>query len=485
MNKTILNKIVQRRREEKCRFFTPNGKIEQFIRAIGQGKHQIYILSAGNGIGKTGGVMNIVANIVYGPQNDWFRYPLYEKWPYPKRIRVVTESKNVEEIGAIDQEIKTWWPKGRYRGFKDGKNYLCRYEMDGDWIMDKMTYEQEEKEFESSTLGAVVFDEPPPRSIFYACKMRLRMGGIMIIPMTPLGGAGWLFDEIIDNPSEDTFILFGDTEDACKVHGVRGHLEHEHIERIFKDMDPSEIAARKEGRPLQSLNSIFGQSLVREVHIIPDETEPPHGSQFGITVDPADGKPYAFALWWCDPRGHIVIDREYPEDDWLKLLKTKPQLPTMQDYSRIFREYTKDKPMEWWLMDRHFGNNRNVLTGKTLIDDWSNLFQIDFSQSYNVENEMSVGILKVNEYLKFNKAQPINAMNMPRLYVKERCKNTWRSLEKWARKVDPLRFVAAPDRDSPWKDFCDVVRYTVMRQPEVYVSKPFQQQTAGKYAVGR
>lgn len=488
-NKAALE-LARRRKEEKCRFYTPNGKVEEFVKVVGEGKHFIFILSAGNGLGKTAGLMNIVANIVWGPQNEWFKHPLYENWPYPKRIRVVTESKNVEEIGAIDQEIKRWWPLGKYKASKSGKNFFCLYEMegrDGPWVMDKMSYEQDLSEFESSTLGLIIYDEPPPKSIFDAGVSRMREGGIIIVNMTPLGGAGWIFDELIDSHDFNTFIMYGSMEDACSTHGVRGHLKHENIQKMldyWEKSDPDAIQARRDGKPLQTASSIFGRYLTREVHLLEDDVQPPMGSQYGYTVDPADGKPYAIGFWWVDPQGHIVFDDEWPKEDWLTILKTRPPLPKMEDYARIFKDYENGKNMEYRIMDRHFGNNRNVLTGKTLIEDYANLFDVNFSTSYSCEKEMEVGVMKVIEYLQYDKKSPLTAMNVPRIYVKKRCKNIWKSLEKWSRKIDPERFVPTPDRDSPWKDFCDVVRYTVMRQPEVYVTRRWEEPPV-KYVIGR
>ena len=488
--KSILKELARRQEEEKCRFYVPNGKIEQLIRAIGEGKHFIYIVSASNSLGKSAAIQNIVANLVYGPQNEWFRYPIFEKWPFPKRIRVVTESKQIEETGTVDAEIDKWWPRGKYTKSKLGKNYFCKYELqgkDGLWIMDKMSYEQEKEEFESNTLGIIIYDEPPPKPIFDAGISRFREGGISVIVMTPLGGAGWIFDELIDAPGKETFILYGQLEDACKEHGVRGHLTHEHIQKqidYWRKHDPDSLEARMNGRPSQITSSIFGRDFVRDVHIIDDDVKPPLNSQFGATVDPADGKPYAIGWWWVDPRGHIVFDSEWPTDDWLTILKTKPPLPKMEDYARIFRDYETGKPFEFRIMDRHFGNNRNVLTGKTLIEDYAALYNLDFSPSYNCEKEIEVGVLKVLEYLHFDRKAALTGMNVPRLYVKRRCKNIIRSLEKWSRKIDPQKFVPAPDRDSPWKDFCDVVRYTCMKQPEVYISRAIAPKQQG-YVLGR
>jgi hypothetical protein len=208
------------------------------------------------------------------------------------------------------------------------------------------------------------------------------------------------------------------------------------------------------------------------------------GSQFGVTVDPADGKPYAMTFWWVDPRGHIVYDDEYPKEDWLYTLKAKQPLPKMADYAEMIKEYGKTHDLQFFLMDRHFGNNRNVLTGRTLIDDFRELFGIDFTMSYNCEKEVEIGILKTIEYLRYDKNAPLTAMNVPRTYFKRRCLNTWRSVVKWSRKVDDKRMVPLPDRDSPWKDFCDCVRYTSMKQPEVYVNQPFEHVEV-KYVIGR
>jgi phage terminase large subunit-like protein len=477
---------LRMKENEKIRFFVPNGKQEEMISLVGAGKHFVYILSAGNGVGKSAAVINILGNIVYGPQNEWFRGKgLFDNWPYPKRARIVTESKNVEEIGAIDSEIKTWWPKGRYKSSKGGKQFVSLYETDTGWVIDKMSYEQDLKEFESSTLGLVIFDEPPPKSIFEATKWRMRKGGIILISMTPLEGAAWIFEEggLIDN--EDSAIIYADIESNCREHGVRGVLEHAHIETMLKNASPAEIEARRNGKPLSIVNSIFGSSWSPEVHIIDDNVEPPPGSQFGMTVDPGEGKPYAITWWWVDPRGHIVIDHNWPEENWVTVLKRKDyQTLRMEEYLKIFKQYEQGKTMEWRIFDRHYGNTRDGRTGRSLIDDWNILYGIEFLQSYNCETEIEIGNKKVMEYLKFDKNQPINGMNVPRLYVKKRCRNVIMSLPKWPYKIDPESYISKPDRNSVYKDFCDCVRYTVMLKPEVsYVRKRTQNRDI--YVLGR
>jgi phage terminase large subunit-like protein len=464
---------LRMKENEKIKFYCPNGKQEEMINLVGAGKHFVYILSAGNGVGKSAAVINILGNIVYGPQNKWFEgKPLYEEWPYPKRARIVTESKNVEEIGAIDSEIKTWWPKGRYKSSKGGKQFISLYEADTGWVIDKMSYEQDLKEFESSTLGIVIFDEPPPRAIFEATKWRMRKGGIILVSMTPLEGAAWIFEEGGLLESDDCAIVYADIEDNCRTHGVRGVLEHAHIETMLKGASQEELEARKSGKPLSMVNTIWGSMWVPEVHEIDDNALPPPGSQYGMTIDPGDGKPYAIIWWWVDPRGHIVIDREWPEENWVKVLKNKSyQTMRMDEYLALFRKYEARINVTTRIMDRHYGTTRDVRTGRSLIDDWNILYGVEFQLSYNTEQEIDTGIRTVKDYIRFDKTKPVNAMNIPRLYLKKRCKNTKMSITKWPVRIDPETYIASPDRKSVYKDFSDCVRYTCQARPEIYVPR--------------
>ena len=246
-----------------------------------------------------------------------------------------------------------------------------------------------------------------------------------------------------------------------------------------------EREARKSGKPIQTINTIFGQAWVPEVHIIEDDVEPPPGSQFGMTVDPGDGKPYAITWWWVDPRGHIVFDHNWPEENWVKVLKNKDyQTLRMDEYLKIFQQYEKGRKMEWRIFDRHYGNTRDGRTGRSLIEDWNRMYGVEFMPSYNTEEEVDTGIKMVNQYLKFDRNQPVNAMNVPRLYVKKRCKNVIMSLPKWPYRVDPETYIAKPDKGSVYKDFCDTVRYTCMLKPEIYVPRPFTQNKPS-YVLGR
>lgn len=182
---------------EKYRFYEPNGKCEEYIKAVGEGKTFIVFFSAANGVGKTCVSANVVANILFGKENEnpYFEYPLYKNWPYPKKGRIVSDPTNIDK--NLIPVLKEWLPEGRYKTSKGNKKFESMWKTDNGWMFDIMTYDQDVKEFESSTLGWIWFDEPPPESIFKACVSRLRKGGIIFITATPLSGSGWMYDALV------------------------------------------------------------------------------------------------------------------------------------------------------------------------------------------------------------------------------------------------------------------------------------------------
>ncbi len=278
------DKLVRQLREErasrilrdKYRYYEPNGKCEEYIEAVGSGDYFVVMFSAANGVGKTAVSANVVANIVFDNLNPYFDYPLYNKWPYPKQGRIVSYPSNLEGVvGAL----KEWLPAEKYSTKKRGKAYESFWETTTGWKWDLMTTEQDPKEFEGPTLGWIWFDEIPPMSIYKACVSRLRKGGIIFISATPLEGSGWLYDHIVEAHSQDedkdlTALAKGQrlnieagVEAACKQHGVRGHLEHDDIQKMIAEYTEDEKQARVYGK-FQHLAGLVFKRWSRRVHMI-------------------------------------------------------------------------------------------------------------------------------------------------------------------------------------------------------------------------
>jgi phage terminase large subunit-like protein len=265
---------LRRLKQERMRYYVPTGVGEEFIRLVGSDDYFVTLFSAANGIGKTCIGANTFANFLFPKDqhgrkyNEWFNSPLFTKWPYPKRARIITDPTTV--TSAIIPELKMWFPLGRYKIDKKGKNYEYYWTTDTGWEFEIMTYDQDPKEFESATLGLVWLDEPPPESIYKGTVARLRRGGLIYITATPLTGSAWIYDQVISNPNREKgrrTYLEADVESACIQHGVRGFLEHDHIEQMIAEYSEDEKQARIYGK-FQHLIGLVYKQWNRKVHVV-------------------------------------------------------------------------------------------------------------------------------------------------------------------------------------------------------------------------
>lgn len=265
--------LVYRWEKEKYRYFEPIGKVESFINNVGSGKYLISLISAANGVGKTLAGVNIIAHLIWPCGNQYFQSPLFKNWPYPKRIRIVSDPTVI--VDNIIPTMKAQFPKGRfgatkYTTTKEGKRFESKWETDNGWEISLMTYEQDPREFEGATLGLVWCDEPPPLGIYKALIARLRMGGTLFMTETPLTGSAWIYDLIVTNPNNKTgfrSFIEAEVEDACIDHGVRGFLEHAQIEKLIAQYDKEDLQARVFGK-FQHLTGLIFKNFNPNIHVI-------------------------------------------------------------------------------------------------------------------------------------------------------------------------------------------------------------------------
>lgn len=430
----------------------------------GTGNNLLYILSAANGIGKTTALVNIAGNIMFGPQNNFFRYPLFENWPYPKRLRFVSEPSQVKESGPFPTEIANWWPKGKYTVSKDGQHYASIYKA-GDWILEVMTYEQAPAQHEGANLGLVMFNEPPPHSLWTPNISRLRAGGIGIVGMTPLTEAGWFFDEVV--PRHEPYVVYADVETACKQHGTRGHLEHDQIDKMISEYSEDEREARIDGKAMYLKGLIF-KTFNTQVHVLKQTIQAPANATLYQSVDPHTDKPFACVWAFVDGKGDLYIVDEWPNIEFNKWRNC--QL-TIKDYANIFKDKEHGLTVYRRIIDRHFADVRSAVNKRTLREELRDDVGLDFTASYQATEEVETGILKVREYLKYNPDRPIDVFNKPKLFINPHCQNTIKAFLRWSR--DPK--TGKPQDD--YKDFMDAVRYLVMDSPEIDVPVPYEPAT--------
>jgi len=410
---------------EKYRYYEPNAKCEEYIRMVGSGENFIVLFSAANGVGKTCVSANVVAHILFGndSENPWFDHPLYKKWPYPKQGRIVSEHTNL--TSNLIPTLKEWLPTGRYTSRKAGKSYDSAFETDNGWSFDVMTYDQEVKEFESTTLGWIWFDEPPPEAIFKACVGRLRKGGIIFISETPLSAA-WLYDHVIANPTGDlldkgqrVYIEAG-VEAACKQHGTRGHLEHANIEKMTAEYSEDEKQARVHGK-FQHLVGLRFKDFNRKVHVI----KPFHVNKQDFTVyESLDVHPrHPDAATW------IAVDRQnnwYVVDELKYSGETEGLATEVKAKADRFRIQRRVIDPSAFNEDQH---NPNGPGGKSLALKLSGL-GVSYMAATKARTDSDKCIEDALSYRRAPGTEEI--LKPPQLFVFETCVNTIFELEHYS-----------------------------------------------------
>lgn len=323
--------LVRRMEQEKYLFYEPSGKGEEFIDAVAGLDNFITLFSAANGVGKTATAINILAHTFWNTgENEYFLGNLFTAWPpdWPKKVRIISDPTNLEK--NIIPAMEEWFPHGRYQRWKGNKKFYSIWKTDTDWEIDIMTYEQAPREFEGPTFGFIWCDEPPPEAIYKANISRLRKGGIMMLTGTPLAGSAYLYDAFATGNVEVDITLpngevtkymrkvayvEADVESACKIHGVRGHLEHSAIEAMIAEYDEDEKQARIYGK-FQHLVGMVFKKFDRKIHVIPPF--PINKRDFCVVeyIDPHPRNPDA-VLWVAIDRYNqkYVIDELFTSPD--------------------------------------------------------------------------------------------------------------------------------------------------------------------------
>lgn len=365
----LLNKRLQAAKLQRQRLlkgnelvkFCPNGAQEEVVKLFGASEldvktPQIIADFAGNGRGKTALLVNLLGNIIWGPQpfiategtldeytnvdspvnwvkewgkppQTWFSSEIFKKWPYPKNIRIVSTPANLDDEGAIQLEIDKWWPRHRFKGIKGKYDYRSKIKTDTGFSIEMKTFAMSSEEHESKTCGLILVDEPLPQGLWGATLSRFRRGGILLLSMTPLFGSAFLYDEIVqkaDGGDTSVRYLFSDVEDNCCIHGTRGILTHEAVEWMVNKYPPEERESRKSGTFL-SLSGRVHKDFNRDIHVIParhDKTDIPtrdfilsnkHLFQFYQVIDPHDRKWDAIGYYALDDRNRKYCIDEYPD----------------------------------------------------------------------------------------------------------------------------------------------------------------------------
>ena len=397
--------------QQPYRVFIPNKAQAEFARVVGTQYQntRIFLATSGNGVGKTTIAANILTNIIYPKTNIWrniedvetgekyggfFDYPLYRQWPegWPKLAWVIS---NNESIKSVIKKITAWFPDGTYHESKEGKNHIAKITFDHcDWIIAFKTIDQDIKTFESDDVGLIIMDEPSPLTIFKACISRLRNGGMILIPATPLFEAAWFVDEIIERIGEDgdkyhqTVAVWANVIETgghwmLGKYGIHpaGNLKQENVEFQLRNYDPDELEARRDG-VFKYLSGLVYKSYSKETHFqqLPP-SEHPEKYMYRMIIDPHDRKPPAVIWIRYDRFGRRTVVREWPsihdtQYGGLPFHKIKDAGPyTIEDFCRFWIQVEKDLHIQperiQRVIDPNFGRKINRSTGLMVFQEYA------------------------------------------------------------------------------------------------------------------
>ena len=385
--------LARRVANERCRYYTPSGRAEQFLGHLKNIKPHdpriiTLILRAGNRFGKSALACNLAAYLARGKPNPWFdSIPYLQQFKRPNRGRIYTTANSAKN--TWDDEVQKWFPSGAFTVSKEGTTFNKKIRFMNKSVFDFFTFDQAISEAQSISLQWQISDEPPPRKLWSAMRTRMDHGGLMVFVLTPLEDAAWMADEleIPERLGDDVFVTVASTEDACIEHGVRGHLPHASIESIFKDFDEAEMAACKSGEYLHLSGRIYKTYRAEPDAHCPVDIHPYHmdewerGPGAGWTLwnvmDPHDRKPFAIGWYAAFRNGDVYTIAEWPDDAWPPFHKMKDCSYVPKDYARMIVETERALGVRdagrgvRRFIDPNFGNTPCFLSNTTIKQELS------------------------------------------------------------------------------------------------------------------
>lgn len=459
-------------RVNPLKYFCPNlvqeKAIKETAKAMKESPIATVLLTCGNGVGKTIFSAQTLGNIVYGVQNDWFNYPAFRHFDYPRQGWLITSPSNLDENyfnEASETSLYSIFRNKKMRPEKEGKQHINSvYFDDANFKLSVKTFNQAPSEFESVTLGVVIIDEPCPQNIWEKIPARLRQGGLILMPMTPLDVDPYVVQDVMDKAEKNVIghkHIRGDAFEVTKDR-ERGHYDKEVLEQQIARMDKDMVDARVHGLITHFRERIYPE-LNRDIHFVDPKDYPIQSNYlFYHVVDPHDSRPNA-EIWAArTPEGRWIIFDERPEekdrDFWnmrggedIHSHMKRVQFKEEELASRFGFPISPER-----IFDRHFSNQVRGTQKTSLVEDYEKEGW-PITNSYEAQHEVEYGHDKVKTVLRYLPD------GKPGLVIWNNCKHTWNGLKNYIRK----RRTSKSDMEKPlgegkikekYKDFPDVVR---------------------------
>jgi len=459
--------------------FVPTGILEPALIAVGEAKHRIVNIQCANKLGKTALVANILKNIFWENDEEYFNYPAYREWPFIndndkpiKRARILCTPQNAADSGPIREEILKWWPKNRYTAHKAGKMYYCNYETDTGWFIDLLTYEQSPSELEGPMISLQWCDEPPKPQLLGAIMSRFSKGGVLITSQTPVDAP--FLDVLDDMENKGTTVkhIFGNIFDNSKTSGKynlkctkRGLMSDQEIDAWVKSIPADERPARVEGKNIAKQGKIYPM-YDDNIHVRNFEFDSKEAKLWNCycIMDPHDRR-YPAIQWWAvlppnnQGKTKYVCYNEWPTYDTLagyyfERANTNCD-KTPQDLSKIMKLLDGSQfgmsIMGRGIDPRYARNTFNDFrkdVDSILMAYMKHGIEFTMPKLGNISVQRDI----IRQLMSYDIDMPINEYNEPSIFIMPHCRNTRRAFSShyWE---------FGKDKEAEtYKDFIDTAR---------------------------
>ena len=458
--------------------FVPNIAQERALRCLaapheGYGNYPRKVMfCAANGIGKTCDIAAVLLpGMCLGPD---FVNKEFCNWQYfrdcakirRKRkllIRLVCDAKDMKKDGgSLYQQIKKWCPTAK---FSDKTGDFYQTVTIGNVNIDVKTHSMDVVSHAGPDYDAVIFNEPAPKDIYSENVSRTRMGGLqgnggtVFLFLTPLGGATYLRDDVVnpDAPEGEVYFTEGNIWENCKdIPGNRGQLSKDAIDfliREWKKLGEDVYQARAFGK-FTSFSGVIFPVYNSNRHFIDAFQIPSNWNMYQL-CDPHEVKP-PFVMWIAkSPMNHSYVVAEYPGQKWDQIKTTSL---TIKRFCSEFDLIESGRHDKYWYMPKNVPYRRvgdpNIMnlrlpnSGMTLKEEYS-YWGYDFDT--NVNDSIVLGHDRIRELLDYDTEREWGPTNMARLYVFKTCRNTHNALMDYRHENEKI--------DPTWKCIIDLLRY--------------------------
>lgn len=443
--------------------FVPNPPQYRFIQELKKGcaeNKRIFLALWANGTGKSFLWPNI-AWAVSGPPNHllpWFDFSPLNNWPYPKRGRIICNSKQLREnTGRIWRAIHECWPPAHYAERKQGYEYPASWTMpETGWVWDAMTENQDLSDHESEEIGMLIVDEPCSQAVWGRYYSRMRKGGLMMMFATLMEQSEWVESDLMT--SDDVVWFHARDHDNCaqcarlplsdeecdryhkrKGTELRGYLDHDTINAGSRHYLDNEVVTRTTGVPIHWYGREFA---VSDEHAISREKAEARWRNGELTtylaLDPHQLRPWFIEVGGIDSDGSWHMLDEWPRENYIKM---KSCSKGIAEYARIIKELEQKWGISQKIIDRKFADQqiRFQAYARTLWEELMITYGLFFVAGVVDPLKHGNGVTKLKEALKFDRTIPLGPENHPRFYVCDDLFNTWNSIKNVTKKrfTDP------------------------------------------------